>query len=373
MSSATTGPQPQRPDSHENTPTHHPAESIACPAETASRDAAMAPALVTPDKFENNEQFSPFLKLSPELRNAIYEYAFICEERSGLAPHALTRVNRQVRSESLGIYYPLVHTIDTPLVTRHHFDNFRQWLLRGGLKLFPVPPNFEFTYVCPAGWIGETPSPHLANVRYDREIISPAQEVKMRETPGHGVLYCLGLSEMLKPSTSGRATLPMQFRDAVSSQHNWITRHMSSATNSPAQLWQYFESLVLRRYGKEWDANDLLGIADQLYKPYDSICNMLRHEMDRKRRRGQLPLRVITPDPTRSFLKVESDGSESGRSESEHSESEHSDSEQSSAALSLGEASEDDLSDVEHSESEFPESEHSDLELSELEPASESE
>jgi hypothetical protein len=42
-----------------------------------------------------------FLGITPETRNVIYNYAFSTDKVRGLAPHPLTRVNRQVRQGSL--------------------------------------------------------------------------------------------------------------------------------------------------------------------------------------------------------------------------------------------------------------------------------
>lgn len=87
----------------------------------------------------------PFLKLSPELRNRIYEYAFSPEEKHGLAPHALTRANRQIRAESLGIYYEQVDEIEVPFLSLKHEYEFKEWVTTD-LKRYSMLPHLTFIW-----------------------------------------------------------------------------------------------------------------------------------------------------------------------------------------------------------------------------------
>ncbi|KAF2722187.1 hypothetical protein K431DRAFT_284131 [Polychaeton citri CBS 116435] len=52
---------------------------------------------------------SPFIRLSPELRNLIYEYTFTSRYKhhltDGNCQHSLTKTCRQIRQEALGMFY----------------------------------------------------------------------------------------------------------------------------------------------------------------------------------------------------------------------------------------------------------------------------
>lgn len=135
-----------------------PSNSIALPTSNnlgkrATSTDTMTPQEMTPQEIKVDLDHAPgprdasfpFMKLSPELRNRIYEYAFTSEEKSGLAPHALTRTNRQIRAESLGMYYSLVELIEVPLLSLKQEGHFEQWL-KTDLKRYSVLPHLSLAF-----------------------------------------------------------------------------------------------------------------------------------------------------------------------------------------------------------------------------------
>ena len=95
---------------------------------TQNSNNAMSSSPSTIDHGANDRVNQPtFLGIPPETRNAIYDYAFSAESKRGLAPHALTRVNRQIRQESLFMEYKSVKTLVICLHNRKQLDHFKQW------------------------------------------------------------------------------------------------------------------------------------------------------------------------------------------------------------------------------------------------------
>lgn len=95
----------------------------------------------------------PFLRLPPELRNVIYRLVLVTfDNKGGLFPvfltqPALTRVNRQIRKETLGIFYAEnkfamnIHILD-PWKTDHLEEHQRLRFLRS-VKLLAVSGHFD--------------------------------------------------------------------------------------------------------------------------------------------------------------------------------------------------------------------------------------
>lgn len=174
MFSTATGPQAQVPSSDEQLSMHHPATSSGHPTATTEVDIATAQALRASETTKDDKKPFSFLKLSPELRNAIYEYTFkddvATKEWSGLAPHALTRVSRQIRSESLGMYHQYPRKISIFVSSTQREKHFREWA-ETDAQLYQVLPKLEIPWKDPSA-----PATCLT-VEHNRTIEFPADMV----------------------------------------------------------------------------------------------------------------------------------------------------------------------------------------------------
>lgn len=150
MYSTATGPQAHLPGSDKTHPISHPIEHSST---TTGDGATTSESLPTSGRIKDDEKSFPFLKLSAELRNAIYEYTFkytIAGERwSGIAPHALTHVNRQIRSESLGMYHQYPKTVGIVISSTEHERHFQEWI-ETGMQLYPVLPELRISWKDPS-------------------------------------------------------------------------------------------------------------------------------------------------------------------------------------------------------------------------------
>jgi hypothetical protein len=110
--------------------------------------ASIAPTstAVTADELSsaNNDGSSGFLKISPELRNKIYGYAFETVSSSGPVPHALTQVNQQIRGESRKMYYASVDCLVLPVRTLAQIRRTQRFLDEVDLSLYPMLPDIGF-------------------------------------------------------------------------------------------------------------------------------------------------------------------------------------------------------------------------------------
>ena len=98
---------------------------------------------------------SQLARLSPELRNRVYEYAFLNglvspSDCNGVIQPGLTRACHQLRSESLGMFY---HTTQFRIrLARGHTRPFTQWLTAIGAEAclliasMPLENNFGFHF-----------------------------------------------------------------------------------------------------------------------------------------------------------------------------------------------------------------------------------
>jgi hypothetical protein len=187
-----------------------------------------------------------FLDLEPELRNQIYEQTFFAEAQtsfSGLAPHSLTRVNQQVRRESLALYYPSVETLEIPLYNEKNRAHVREWLAKSSLQHYPVLPDIGFATTANLS-LQQFPKTVRLIIHFKRLIVNPAQEVERdlssrvptREEPDvNRAAYltahsrCLGLSSIARETDRynwfiGRRSQP--FTDAINSRETWTIRHI---------------------------------------------------------------------------------------------------------------------------------------------------
>jgi hypothetical protein len=104
------------------------------------------PKFFLPAGLWSNCQMLPFrsLDLPPELRNRIYQHAFTGS--GGLSPHHLTQVNRQIRIESVQMYYARMHTLQIPLQTPAHMACFLKWIESDCAHYSLISMAYEFTY-----------------------------------------------------------------------------------------------------------------------------------------------------------------------------------------------------------------------------------
>ncbi|KAK7987186.1 hypothetical protein PG996_006213 [Apiospora saccharicola] len=96
-----------------------------------------------------------FLDLPPELRNEIYYFALGEHQTSSepygpttctaLAPPALTRTNRQIRNETLGLYYSQ-NRFSFQLPVPGGQDAFQRWCAAMGPHLQFIGKSISFTY-----------------------------------------------------------------------------------------------------------------------------------------------------------------------------------------------------------------------------------
>lgn len=107
---------------------------------------------------------SPFLKLAPELRNRIYDFTFKAAGASKPVPHALTRINRQIRSECRAMYYSSIACLEIPVRTLSQIIHTQKWLAEEDWSMFPVLPKLVFLTYHP-------------NTTSDIEIVCPRSEV----------------------------------------------------------------------------------------------------------------------------------------------------------------------------------------------------
>jgi hypothetical protein len=102
--------------------------------------AATADTLVS----ATNDGSSGFLKISSELRNKIYGYAFETVSSSGPIPRALTQVNQQIRGESRSMYYASVECLVLPVRTLDQIRRTQKFLSEVDLSLYPVLSDIGF-------------------------------------------------------------------------------------------------------------------------------------------------------------------------------------------------------------------------------------
>ena len=88
------------------------------------------------------------LGIPAELRNIIYDNVFSSETKQCLAPHALTRVSKSIRRDSLAMYYGPVKSkpLEIPLHNPLQFTHAKQWLAELPADRYTILPDIEFSW-----------------------------------------------------------------------------------------------------------------------------------------------------------------------------------------------------------------------------------
>lgn len=218
---------------------------------------------------------STFLGLPAELRNTIYKYAFTASAKITLAPHALTRVNQQIRRESLDMYYSHVTSLDIPMRRLEDIDRAKRWLNEEDMQLYPVFPDFHLSL--PGHF------KPISGIRCIREQINVAQELSTHldrfnivdEYDVHEVVRIVYRSS-LGVFHTGKLRLGKvseRFKKAaLGKDEEWLMRRVTydrfsmqpenGSTSEIRRLYGMFFRLVIKRDGREWDKGDLKQIAD---------------------------------------------------------------------------------------------------------------
>jgi hypothetical protein len=190
---------------------------------------------VTADELSSatNDGSSGLLKISPELRNRIYGYAFETVSSSGPIPHALTQVNQQIRGESRKMYYASVDCLVLPVRTLEQIRRTQKFLDEVGLSLYHMLPDIEF--------LSTTGNPYLEKIPIScrREEVLPAEELAFQlslfsgDTTGmsdegmfdaaleSAYIHCLGFEAN---SLCLGSELPEDFERAIEEGDTWIMR-----------------------------------------------------------------------------------------------------------------------------------------------------
>lgn len=233
------------------------------------------------DASSGREHTPTLLGLPAELRNAIYEYTFVAEIKSRLTPHAMTRVNRQTRRESLTMNYESVTYLKIPVDTSRQIARAKKWLAEFDFTVYPVLPTIEF---CPL-WL--TNKLYKA-IYWSREERSPAGEVPefisqvssmadglLTDEQLHNIalraLYEACLGELKVKLFQTRGGLPERFAHVVNEGGTWITRslHMEAPSRhiqcldlGEDGLSMVMRGIAIRNEGRDWDKNDLEEIVE---------------------------------------------------------------------------------------------------------------
>ncbi|KAM0707542.1 hypothetical protein Q7P35_004187 [Cladosporium inversicolor] len=121
---------------------------------------------------------SPFLRLAHELRNRVYKYVFGAVGKATPLPHALTRTNKQIRSETRAMYYASIECIEITLRTFAQYDRTRKWLAEEDWSMFPALPHITIlTY--------EVDRRLDITISCRREKVTPAHELPLQLAAHH--------------------------------------------------------------------------------------------------------------------------------------------------------------------------------------------
>jgi hypothetical protein len=216
-----------------------------------------------------------FLKILAELRNQIYENAFTDIYMSSPVPHALTRVNGQIRSESRAVYYASIKGIKIWLRTPEQIKRAKTWLREEDMSLYPKMPTIE--PMCLGPRLSKSHSrPEVALYtqtmvvnpdRYFSECLKRLPPKDRFETANEyssrclefTYLYCLGLPTQLIL----RNPVPAEFVQAIEEPHNWLACQWRpvEADNfpfgAPRGFYDMIFGLVAEMKGRTWRMSDL--------------------------------------------------------------------------------------------------------------------
>lgn len=214
----------------------------------------------------NRIQAPAFLGLPAELRIAIYKYAFDVEPwntRFKVAPHALTRVNRQIRHESMPLYHTFVESLEyleLP-VTASKISLTREWLRTVDLAAFPKLPTFVFTFS-----MGRDDDYFDANMYVSREVCRPAKGLRQHMHMGyenavtHLYREYIGHDKLEVGADSHIGEGFDCFKEVIKQDGLWIKRRFGYG--SPWLFQHTFADIAKRMAGRDWDKGALEEILD---------------------------------------------------------------------------------------------------------------
>jgi hypothetical protein len=204
-----------------------------------------------------NDGSSGFLKISPELRNKIYGYAFETVSTSGPIPHASTQVNQQIRGESRNMYYASVDCLELPVRTLAQIRRTQKFLAEVDLSLYPVLPYIEFLstagtpdseisifYPRTETVLAEEMSDQLTSLENGAEMTQFTHEELHEDALKSTYVWSLGFNPQ---STMCTRDVPEHFKTAVEQGDTWITRVFEYeaigkqvSKEEDSDLWQLF-------------------------------------------------------------------------------------------------------------------------------------
>lgn len=244
----------------------------------------MSLAAATPESALSSDRGheTTLLGIPAELRNAIYEYTFSTEFKSKPTPHPLTQVNKQIRRESLGMYYKSVTFLKLELQSLKKIRCVKKWLAEFDLAAYGALPAIEF---CPV-WLANQPRTAMY---VTREEVCPAKELPVYISLVSSLAFTLlgsqppdrpirdravdamyhdliGESELMYEDICPQA--PEHFVQVVENGESWIRRRphfeglsasswiMAEGEEADAFKGKVVETAV-RNQGRDWDKRDL--------------------------------------------------------------------------------------------------------------------
>lgn len=240
-----------------------------------------SPPLSQTDPYHNRIQEPSFLGLPAELRIAIYKYAFADEPwntKYKLAPYALTRVNRQIRHESMPLYYTFVESLELP-VDAANISHTRDWLRTVDLAAFPKLPNFVFMFS-----IRRNDDERDAVLYADRDVYCPANALQRYMHMGYDNAVTRLYREYI-----GHRRLKLEpdshigegfehFKEVVEQDGLWVKRGFGYGHCLPWLFKHMFADIAKRMAGRDWDKGALEEILDAF--EHDLPCDPDTDESD---------------------------------------------------------------------------------------------
>lgn len=237
---------------------------------------AMASTAVTPlagvtydQTHASNIDESPFLKLAPELRNRIYDFTFKAAGPSSPVPHALTRTNRQIRSECRAMYYASIECLEISVRTLAQIKHTQRWLAEEDWSMFPVLPDFTFltyniscdldvTISCCREEVTPAHEFSLKYARVDRRKWD--KQRKLRAANMNTYTRCLGFNP--REYRLGDE-VPESFIEAIRDVDTWITRRLDYEEDDSGAFYMFFR-LAVAKQGSDWDEDDIISVVREL-------------------------------------------------------------------------------------------------------------
>lgn len=201
-----------------------------------------------------------------ELRVDIYKYAFAIEPettKQKLAPYALTRVNRQIRHESMPVYYTFAKSLELP-VDASKISHTRDWLRTVDLAAFPKLPTFVFTFI-----LRDDVDEFNAIMDFDLLVYRPSKELPRYMHMGYESAvthlyrqYIYHAELTLEPDSHIGEGFE-RFKKVVEQDGLWIKRSWGPYGHpSPMIFPRMFADIAKRMAGRDWDKDALEEILD---------------------------------------------------------------------------------------------------------------